>query len=419
MILTKQGGIIVKPLSIVFGKLFELIYDAMDAIGFANIGIAIVLFTLIVRLAILPLMIKQQKSTKIMNYIQPEIQKVTKKYKGKRDQESMMAQQRETKAIQDKYGASMTAGCLPMLIQLPIFLAVYRVISNIPAYVGKIYTLYNNIAVALLNDSKAQEAFDALRNNEAQLKIVKYNIENKDTVIDVLAKFTNENWETLKTSLGTGSAELVQQINNNVPQINKVYDFFGINLTTVPHLAWTPAIIIPILSLVFQFLSMHATPQQSTGDPTQEATMKSMKMMMNIMPIFSFIICISVPAGVGLYWALGSLFSFLTSVFINWYFKKADMEKILAESKEKAEKKRAKHPNRKSFMDRMQEAAYGNGEEQTSSPKVNSRITSQSLKSYTSNTMKKNDEGVKYRAGSLAARANSMQQYRDKNGGNN
>ena len=416
MILTKQGGIIVKPISIVLGKLFELIYNAFDAVGFANIGLAIIVFTLIARLAILPLMIKQQKSSKIMSYIQPEIQKVTKKYKGKRDQESMMAQQREAKAIQDKYGASMTAGCLPMLIQLPIFLAVYRVISNIPAYVGKIYDLYNSIAVGIIGDEKAQAAFQTIRESGgAQLSSVKLDMANKNTVIDVLAKFTGDNWEQFKSALGTGSAELVNRINEAVPQLDKIYDFFGINLTTVPHLAWTPAIIIPILSLVFQFLSMHATPQQPATDPTQEATMKSMKMMMNIMPIFSFVICISVPAGVGLYWALGSLFSFLTSVFINLYFKKVDMDKILEASKAKAEKKRAKHPNKKSFMDRMQEAAYGNQQEQAADNHAGrTTIASQSLKSYTSNTMKKSAEGVQYRKGSLAARANSMQAYKDK-----
>ena len=416
MILTKQGGIIVKPISIVLGKLFDLIYIALDAVGFANIGIAIIIFTLIARLAILPLMIKQQKSSKIMSYIQPEIQKVTKKYKGKRDQESMMAQQRETKAIQDKYGASMTAGCLPMLIQLPIFLAVYRVISNIPAYVGKIYDLYNNIAVSILADDKAQTAFQTIRENGgAQLTAVKLDMANKNTVIDVLAKFGSDNWEALKTALGSGSAEVVNQINQNVPQINKIYDFFGINLTSIPHLAWTPAIIIPILSLVFQFLSMHVTPQQPTTDPSQEATMKTMKMMMNIMPIFSFIICLSVPAGVGLYWALGSLVSFLTTIFINAYFKKADMDKILEESKAKAEKKRAKHPNRKSFMEKMQEAAYANqGDSTESSHSGRTTIASQSLKSYTSNTMKKSADGVQYRKGSLAARANSMQNYKDK-----
>ena len=416
MILTKQGGIIVKPISIVLGKLFELIYNAFDAVGFANIGLAIIVFTLIARLAILPLMIKQQKSSKIMSYIQPEIQKVTKKYKGKRDQESMMAQQREAKAIQDKYGASMTAGCLPMLIQLPIFLAVYRVISNIPAYVGKIYDLYNSIAVGIIGDEKAQAAFQTIRESGgAQLSSVKLDMANKNTVIDVLAKFTGDNWEQFKSALGTGSAELVNRINETVPQLDKIYDFFGINLTTVPHLAWTPAIIIPILSLVFQFLSMHATPQQPATDPTQEATMKSMKMMMNIMPIFSFVICISVPAGVGLYWALGSLFSFLTSVFINLYFKKVDMDKILEASKAKAEKKRAKHPNKKSFMDRMQEAAYGNQQEQAADNHAGrTTIASQSLKSYTSNTMKKSAEGVQYRKGSLAARANSMQAYKDK-----
>ena len=136
---------------------------------------------------------------------------------------------------------------------------------------------------------------------------------------------------------------------------------------------------------------------------------------MNIMPIFAFVICISVPAGVGLYWALGSLFSFLTSVFINLYFKKVDMDKILEDSKAKAEKKRAKHPNKKSFMDRMQEAAYGNQQEQAADNHAGrTTIASQSLKSYTSNTMKKSAEGVQYRKGSLAARANSMQAYKDK-----
>ena len=84
----------------------------------------------------LPLTIKQQKSSKLMAVMQPEIQAIQKKYKGKEnDQKAMMMMQTETKAVYEKYGTSMTGGCLPLLIQMPIIFALYRVIYNIPAYV--------------------------------------------------------------------------------------------------------------------------------------------------------------------------------------------------------------------------------------------------------------------------------------------
>ena len=165
---------------------------------------------------------------------------------------------------------------------------------------------------------------------------------------------------------------------------------------------------------------MKVTPQQNTGDPSQQQSMKMMKTMMYIFPLMSFFITVSVPAGLGLYWATGAFISFLTSVGINVYFKHCDMDKLIEKSKEKAaikmEKKKAS--GKKSFMERMQEAAYG-PQDASSNPKVNSNIASQSLKSYSSSTMSKNNGGVKYREGSLAARANAMQRFNDKNGGNN
>ena len=70
-----------------------------------------------------------------MSFIQPEINKATKKYNNKTDQESLMKKQQETQKIQKKYGVSLTSGCLPTLIQLPVFYGLYRVIQNIPATV--------------------------------------------------------------------------------------------------------------------------------------------------------------------------------------------------------------------------------------------------------------------------------------------
>lgn len=418
MLLTQQGGFILKPISKLLGAILSLLYDGLSSLGIINIGIAIILFTLLIRLCLLPLMIKQNKSGKIMNYIQPEINKVAKKYKGKKDQESLMAQQMETREIQEKYGANMTGGCLTGIIQMPIFFGLYRVIQNIPAYVGKIKDLYEPIATRICNDPDAMSKLREFQEGNQTLKAITLTDGNVNTVIDVLAKFSTESWTSFKELLNN-QGEIVNAINQYVPEIDKIYDFFGINLTITPGFHLSVALIIPILSLIFQYLSLHATPQQeASNDPTQQATMKSMKMMMNVMPIMSFFVCVGVPAGVGLYWAAGAFVSFLTTLVINAYFKHCDMEKIVNKSMEKAAKKKAKREKKgkKSFMQKMQEAAYGS---QESNPRVNSSAATANLKNYTSNTMRNSDGNTKYREGSLASKANIMQRYNNDNGGKN
>lgn len=418
MLLTQSGGFIMKPISKLLGAILSLLYDGLNGIGVINIGVTIILFTLLIRLIMLPLMIKQNKSSKVLSYIQPEINKITKKYKGKRDQESLMAQQRETREIQEKYGANMTGGCLTTLIQLPIFIGLYRVIQNIPAYVGKIKDLYEPIATKICSDENAMAALRTFKENSSSstLKSVTLTDGNVNTVIDVLAKFSKDSWESYINTLN-GQSDIVAAINENVPKINEIYTFFGINLTSAPGFALTTAMVIPVLSMIFQFLSLHVTPQQTSTDPTQQATMKTMKTMMNIMPIMSFFVCVGVPAGVGLYWATGSFMAFITSVFINLYFKHCDMEKIVEKSMEKAAKKKEKREKsgKKSFMERMQEAAYG---PQESNPKVNSNAATTSLKGYSSSTMRTSDGNTRYRAGSLASKANIMQNYNKDNNSN-
>ena len=86
-----------------------------------------------------PLQIKQQKFSKLSAIMQPEIQKIQKKYQGKKDQDSMMKMQEETQAVYQKYGVSATGSCVQLAIQMPILFALYQVIQNIPAYVGSVY----------------------------------------------------------------------------------------------------------------------------------------------------------------------------------------------------------------------------------------------------------------------------------------
>lgn len=419
MFLTQESGLIMGPISKLLGLLLNGIYELSSNLGIVSIGASIIIFTIAIRLCLLPSMFKQSRSSKVMNFIQPEINKINKKYRNKKDQESMLKQQAEVREVQEKYGVNLTGGCLTSLIQMPIFFALYNVIQNIPAYVNKVKDLYLPIANAIKNDSSAFEKLSQYKESVNTLSIIEMNNSNTNTIIDVLAKFDNSSWEAYKELLG-GSGAVVDAINSNMDQISDAYSFIGgINLAEAPGFALTAAFIIPILSLVFQYLSLNATSMQSSGDPQADATMKSMKTMMKVFPLMSFFVTVNVPAGVGLYWATGSLLSFATSKSINAYFKHADMEKIVEKSKEKAAKKieKRKASGKKTFAEKMQEAAYGQQPQENTASRTN--ITNSRLKNYTSSTMKTQSSGVKYREGSLAAKANALQKFNDNNGGKN
>ncbi|MBQ9935480.1 MAG: membrane protein insertase YidC [Lachnospiraceae bacterium] len=418
MFLTQADGLIMGPISKLLGLLFSGIYELSSNLGIVSIGLSIIIFTIVVRMCLLPSMFKQTRSSKIQQFIQPEINKINKKYRNKKDQESMMKQQAEVREIQSKYGVNLTGGCLVSIIQMPIFFALYNVIQNIPAYVSKVKDLYLPIANAIKSDSTAFQKLTEYKESVNTLNVINLNNSDTNTIIDVLAKFDNSSWEAYKELLGNNGA-VVDAINGNMGQITDVYSFIGgINLAEAPGFALTAAFIIPVLSLVFQYLSLNATPMQSSGDPTADATMKSMKTMMKVFPLMTFFVTVNVPAGVGLYWAIGSLLSFITSKSIHAYFRHADMEKIVEKSKAKAAKKieKRKASGKKTFMEKMQEAAYGQQENTT--PSRNS-VASTSLKNYSSSTMKSQNSGVKYREGSLAAKANALQKFNDNNGGKN
>ncbi len=120
VLLTKTGGIL-GPIADILGWIMDLLFRFTSTFGILNIGLCIILFTLVTKVLMIPLTIKQQKSSKLMAVMQPEITAIQKKYKGKEsDQKYAMMMQTEIKAVYEKYGTSMTGGCLPLLIQMPI-----------------------------------------------------------------------------------------------------------------------------------------------------------------------------------------------------------------------------------------------------------------------------------------------------------
>lgn len=445
MLLTKYGGAFMGPVARLMGVIFNALYNLFSNFGIESIAVSVIVFTVLIRLLMFPLSVKQTRSSKIQEYLQPEFNKINRKYKGKKDQESLLAQQQETQELQKKYGISMTSGCLTSLIQFPIFMGLYYVIQNIPAYVTKVHDMYAGIAEAIIRTpgsySYISKFAEANKLSRITSEVTKYATSmdaaylsskagkaNVNAVIDILGKCNSSLFDKLSSHFG---GEVASQISQNKGTIMHVNDFiFGINLTETPGWHLSVLMLIPIASLVFQFLSMIVMPMSATGDAQQDAQMKSMRRMTFIMPIFSFIITVNVPAGLGLYWATSALISFLITYFTNLYYKHKDMSVIVEKQRRKAEKKNAKKSasGKKSWSDKVQEAATGQSQQEEKVKKQQgiSRYSSMNLKNYHSSssytpdhgnaldnqTAGKNGEQI-YRKGSISSRANTVKRFNE------
>ena len=132
VVLTKTGGIL-GPIADILGWIMDLLFRFTSTFGILNIGLCIILFTLVTKVLMIPLTIKQQKFSKLSAKMNPEIQAIQAKYKNRKDQDAQLAQNQEIQAVYAKYGVSPTGSCLYMLIPMPILFALYRVIYAIPA----------------------------------------------------------------------------------------------------------------------------------------------------------------------------------------------------------------------------------------------------------------------------------------------
>jgi len=201
--LTQYNGQILGPIAKVLGYIFSAIYHLLSQIGIENAAVTIILFTFFVNLLMMPLTIKQQKFSKMQSKMQPEMAKIQEKYKGKKDNASMYAQQEEMKALYEKYGTSPTGGCLPMIVTMIVFLALYRVIYAIPAYVPQIKEIYEQVAnVAAGNESALNYILDA--GKDLKITTVSWDSmtvdmlkENTNYIIDAFTKFGRSNWDAL------------------------------------------------------------------------------------------------------------------------------------------------------------------------------------------------------------------------------
>lgn len=416
--LTKEGGLILGPISMVLGLILDAIYNFLAWISrsdIANIALCITLFTIVVKMLMLPLTIKQQKSAKLTAKMSPELTALNEKYKGKRDEASQMKYRMETQAVYEKYGTNPMAGCLPLLISLPIMFALYRVIYAVPAYIGKVGDMYEIIAQSIRGvDGFADKVSEFVNSAKVSgINISKfsefknYNDISVNHLIDVLSKLSAGQWEELAGVFPS----IADGIRTGAAPIIKVNQFIGgLNILDTPKIK-SISVLVPILAVVTQILQTKLTmSSQNSSNKKDDAMAASMKSMNVVMPIMSGIICLMIPIGVGLYWIVSAVVQIIQQIFINRFMDKIDVDEMIAKNQEKLAKKREKMGV--ATGNKMAELAKTNTKSIDNTPKTTADYANLGKKNYSNESLEKagsNEEGNE--EVSVSSTGNSISDY--------
>ena len=291
----------------IFGYVLKLLYNIVG-----NYGWAIILFSILVKVVMIPLSIKQQKTMKKNEKIQGELKQIQFKYKNepeKLNQEMMDLYKRE--------GMSPFSGCLSSIIQIILLFSVFLLVRQPLTYMVKmdqeVITKMEQIVTE--KDSNAKSAYQ-------EIAVIQYarSIQNGGSVEE----------------------EQNQDIKDYIEQASLNMDFFGIDLTQVPtkNPKDIKVLIIPILYVISSFISIRLSMATTNNkkkeekklitDGTEEQEEKynpsedGNKTMGWMMPIMSVTIAIIAPLGLALYWLMNNILMIIERLVINKYLKKEE-----------------------------------------------------------------------------------------------
>ena len=289
-------------ITIPLGYLIDFIYRVVK-----NYGLAIIIFTIIIKLLLLPLNIKSQKAMKKQQKIQPILQELQKKYAN--DQQKL--QQEMMKLYKDN-DVSMMGGCLPMLLQFPILIGLYRVIQAPIKYIlhvdfadAGVADKVNNI-IALMSEKFPQE-------------LGSYATMEADKL-----------FKNAQIQLATWSEKVLDAADAWV--IN--FDFLGLNLSKVPSAGFSALmsgdfsqirtialLLIPALAVFTTWISMKQSQKMSgqSNNKQNDQTAQMSNTMNLMMPIMTGFFTISLPSGMGIYWIVSNILQMVQQVVLNKY----------------------------------------------------------------------------------------------------
>ena len=419
VLLTKSTMPIVNWVAEVLGWLMNGIYS----IGVHNLGLCIIIFTLVIYAFMTPLQIKQQKFAKMNAVMAPELQNIQKKYRGKKDQNSQLKMQEETMGVYEKYGVSPTGSCLQMLIQMPIFFALYQVIIKIPGYIGGIKDVFAS-AVSHITDVSGYSdiIFQFVQDNAIKNSYIPMSGKlSSDHVVDFLYSLSPAQWDKLAdVDKFQGFADV---LNQTADKLHPMQNFLGLNIADNPwaliqsgwstqhYLLIFAAVLIPVLAWGTQVLNMklvQTASNTSNGTPSQMET--TMKTMNTFMPLMTAFICFTFPVGIGIYWIIGAVIRSVQQVVINRHLNNMNIDEFIQKNKAKMDKKKAKLGVTSQNISQQAKMNVRNIEE----PK---RKTIADKSNSVKNTAAYTAEVPKTKPGSLASKANMVAQFDANNKG--
>ena len=420
IVLTQSGTFIIGDIARILGWIMNVLFNFLDKVfGIQNIGLCIILFTIIIYLLMLPLTIKQQKFSKFSAKMNPELKAIQKKYANKKDEMSMLAMNEETKAVYAKYGVSPTGSCLQLLIQMPILFALYQVIMRVPAYVDGVKNVFTELATEIMATSGGVDFMQQLSQDGAMTAYIGKDFTQVNTIIDILYRL-QETGKATWTMLGEQFPNMGALIDSTHASINHMNDFILINIANSPfnmiksglstgaYLMVFGAILVPVLAALTQWLNVAMMPQQTSNDPndTMASTMKSMNIMM---PLMSAWFCLSLPAGMGLYWIMGAVVRGIQQFLINKHLDKMDIDAIVKKNIEKNEKLREKKglpPQKDVTLAKTNMKSYDSEKKKNHMTEEEKKAAMEASTNYYKNADK---------PGSLASKADMVRKFNEKN----
>ena len=420
LLLTAYDGAILGPIAKILGWLMNGIYKIMAVAGIENVGLAIIIFTIVIYMLMFPMTYKQQKFSKLSQKMQPELQAIRKKYENKKDQASVMAMNEETQMVYEKYGVSMTGSCGQMLIQMPILFALYRVFMNVPAYVTGVKDHFSTLVDGIMaTDGFADKMTQIVTDNKiittSKLDFTATETEViRNYVIDVLNKLGTNGWNSLSDIFPS----LESTIDSTYEAVSKINALGPLNISDTPWdimkasfasgaiIVALCAVLVPLLSYLFQVLNIKMMPTASNNDNQNDAMAQQMKMMNKTMPLMSLFMCFTVPVGLGIYWVMSSVVRLVQQYFLNKHFEKIDLDDIIKQNEEKAKKKREQMGIAEN---QIRNAA------QMNTRKMSDRANTTTFAEREALLEKANAAKANAKAGSMTAKANMVKEYNERN----
>lgn len=269
----------------IFGYLLNFLYEILN-----NYGFAIIIFSILVKLILLPLTIKQQKTLEKTTKMQGELQALQFKYKNNPEQLN-----KEMMDLYKRENMNPFSGCLSSIIQIVLILAVFYLVKSPLTYMKKVDT-------NIINDYTARLE---TKTNYPEVQIVKeFGAENEEVFINM--------------------------------------EFLGLDLSSVPTSDFSDVktLIIPLLYVISSIVSMKITMNMQTKgnknkeekneekqeESPEELMQNTTKSMSYMMPIMAFSISLVAPLGLALYWLMSNVLMIVERIFINIFMKKKEEE---------------------------------------------------------------------------------------------